>query len=257
MPVADCTVERWRRPALRRKASRRVTSASAVSTAAAAPTVGAERRFAGERAGRRGEDEARGETDEQEVHERERMRPLLDEAQARVDHRRAEPEQQRDRDGGQRQHDLRPWRRPAEANGASHQRTTTPMNAGSTITSRESHELRHIAAARQARSGRPRCRNEAPRPITQQCRGEQEQARREARRRRQAAERGERERDDEALRGAGDGREDDRPRTPDSSPLAAARRDRGVRAPGRRPRRSTRRGRYWLAGLVSHSGISE
>jgi len=33
-----------------------------------------------------------------------------------------------------------------------------PMNAGSTITSRDSHDVRHMAAARQARSGCPRCR---------------------------------------------------------------------------------------------------
>ncbi len=49
---------------------------------------------------------------------------------------------------------------------ASHHRPTTPMNAGSTMTSRDSHEVRHISAARQARSGRPRWPNEAPRPIS-------------------------------------------------------------------------------------------
>src|SRR5690348_8173130 len=38
------------------------------------------------------------------------------------------------------------------------------MSAGSTITSRESHEVRHIAAARQARSGRPRWKNDARSP---------------------------------------------------------------------------------------------
>ena len=32
------------------------------------------------------------------------MRPLLDEAQARIDHRGAVPEQRRQRDGGQREH---------------------------------------------------------------------------------------------------------------------------------------------------------
>ena len=38
------------------------------------------------------------------------------------------------------------------------------MNAGSAITSRDSHEVRHIAAARHARSGRPRWKNEATEP---------------------------------------------------------------------------------------------
>ena len=40
------------------------------------------------------------------------------------------------------------------------------MNAGSTITSRDSHEVRHLVAERQARSGRPRWKNEATKPST-------------------------------------------------------------------------------------------
>ncbi len=40
------------------------------------------------------------------------------------------------------------------------------MNAGSTMTSRDSHEVRHISAARHARSGRPRWANDAPRPMS-------------------------------------------------------------------------------------------
>ncbi len=40
------------------------------------------------------------------------------------------------------------------------------MNAGSTITSRDIHEVRHISTARQARDFRPRCRNDAPSPAT-------------------------------------------------------------------------------------------
>jgi hypothetical protein len=36
------------------------------------------------------------------------------------------------------------------------------MKAGSTITSRDSHEVRHLVAVRQARSGCPRWKNEAP-----------------------------------------------------------------------------------------------
>jgi hypothetical protein len=49
---------------------------------------------------------------------------------------------------------------------ASHQRATRAMNAGSTITSRDSHDVRHIVAARHARSGRPRWRNDDARPMT-------------------------------------------------------------------------------------------
>src|SRR5258706_14431247 len=43
---------------------------------------------------------------------------------------------------------------------------TNPMNAGRTITSRDSQDVRHIAAARQARSGRPRWKKDAARPQT-------------------------------------------------------------------------------------------
>ena len=42
---------------------------------------------------------------------------------------------------------------------------TTAMNAGSTITSRDSHEVRHFAADRHARAGRPRWKNEATSPA--------------------------------------------------------------------------------------------
>ena len=48
---------------------------------------------------------------------------------------------------------------------AADQQTTTAIVAGSTITSRESHEVRHMATARQARSGWPRCRNEQASPT--------------------------------------------------------------------------------------------
>src|SRR5690349_6208569 len=41
------------------------------------------------------------------------------------------------------------------------------MKSGSAITSRESHEVRHIAAVRHARSGRPRWKNEATSPSAQ------------------------------------------------------------------------------------------
>ena len=43
------------------------------------------------------------------------------------------------------------------------------MNAGSTITSRESHDVRHMAAARQARSGRPRWKKDAPSPTARKA----------------------------------------------------------------------------------------
>ena len=42
------------------------------------------------------------------------------------------------------------------------------MKAGSTITSRDSHDVRHFAAARHARSGRPRWKNDAREPGHQQ-----------------------------------------------------------------------------------------
>ena len=68
----------------------------------------------------------------------------------------------------------------------------------------------------------------------------------------EAAERGERERDDEALRRAGEGREEDdregRIHVAVGARCAAA----GVPATS-----VMRRGRYWFAGFVSHSGISE
>ena len=41
---------------------------------------------------------------------------------------------------------------------------TAAMNAGSTITSRDSHDVRQRAIARQPRSGRPRWKNDAARP---------------------------------------------------------------------------------------------
>ena len=40
----------------------------------------------------------------------------------------------------------------------------TATKAGSAITSRESHEVRHCEAARHARAGRPRWKNDATRP---------------------------------------------------------------------------------------------
>jgi hypothetical protein len=40
------------------------------------------------------------------------------------------------------------------------------MKAGRTITSRDSQEVRHLAAERQARSGWPRWKKEAIRPAT-------------------------------------------------------------------------------------------
>ncbi len=42
---------------------------------------------------------------------------------------------------------------------------TVPMKAGSTITSRDSHDVRHIAAERHARSGRPRWKKDATSPA--------------------------------------------------------------------------------------------
>ena len=45
---------------------------------------------------------------------------------------------------------------------ASHHTPTTAMNAGSTMTSRDIHDVRHISTARHARSLLPRCRNDDP-----------------------------------------------------------------------------------------------
>ena len=42
------------------------------------------------------------------------------------------------------------------------------MNAGSTITSRDSHDVRQRAAARHARSGRPRWKNDAISPPAEE-----------------------------------------------------------------------------------------
>ena len=47
------------------------------------------------------------------------------------------------------------------------------MNAGSTITSRDSHDVRHFAAERQARSGRPRWKNDATSPATRKSERDQ------------------------------------------------------------------------------------
>ena len=97
------------------------------------------------------------------------------------------------------------------------------MKAGSTMTSRDSHEVRHIIAARHARSGRPRCRNEAPRPPISITNATRERAGEERGGDRHAAERRERERDDQALRRAGERREDDdRERRVHATPVPAA-----------------------------------
>ena len=47
-----------------------------------------------------------------------------------------------------------------------HHSATTAQKAGSAITSHDSQDVRHIAGARQARSGWPRCRKDAPSPST-------------------------------------------------------------------------------------------
>ena len=105
MPVADCSVERWRSAALRRSASacatprRRAVTTSAqrrrrARAAAASPASAASALASTSPDDRPSSDE---------VDDRERLRPFLDEAQARVDHRRAVPEQRGDGDRGERQ----------------------------------------------------------------------------------------------------------------------------------------------------------
>jgi len=51
------------------------------------------------------------------------------------------------------------------ARSASHHSAVMNMNAGSTITSRDSREVRHVSPACQARSGPPTWPSEAPGPI--------------------------------------------------------------------------------------------
>ena len=90
------------------------------------------------------------------------------------------------------------------------------MNAGSTITSRDSHDVRHIAAARHARSGRPRWKNDATRPAARSAQdsdgaGDEEPRRRGRRSDRTARELGGVQREEQALAGADQrGEEDDR-----------------------------------------------
>ena len=136
---------------------------------------------------------------------------------------------------------------------ASHHSATTAMKAGSTITSRDSHEVRHISTARQARSGRPRWPKEAPRPTSSIASATISDRPSEAGRERHAGQRRQRQRDHQALRGAGEGGEEDdgeggvHDRPPSFGWTLVAPPASSV----------TRRGRYWLAGWVSHSGISE
>ena len=121
-------------------------------------------------AGERGEQhQAGGQSDQGVVDQGQRMRPFLDEPDAGVDHRRAVPEHQA-QDDRQRPAAPRPGSiaGTARRDAAQSQTATSAMNAGSTITSRDSHDVRHISTARQARSGRPRCRKEAPSAIDQQ-----------------------------------------------------------------------------------------
>ena len=146
---------------------------------------GEERALAGERREGAREDESRRDPEQDEIDQRQRLRPLLDEAQAGVDHRRAVPEQHRHGDRGERQDQLRDGAAPLSRARATRARPAA-MNAGSTITSRDSHEVRHIAAARQARAGRPRCRNDAARPAQSRTVATSEAAREEHRRHRQA-----------------------------------------------------------------------
>ena len=117
------------------------------------------------------------------------------------------------------------------------------MNAGSTITSRDSHEVRHIAAARHARAGRPRWRNDDAEADDEQDDRHQQAGANERRRAiGTPASSAIASSDDEPLRGARRGREDDdrerrihrRGRSPTAiARLAPARR----RAPRERQRR--------------------
>ena len=129
---------------MRRSEATRTAPASSVKKIAARTQAMREGRFArGVRSGGQ-EDQPRRQADQHVVDERQRMRPFLDEAQAGVDHRGALPQQQRRgrapraaarrrvQDGG-----LPPAQPPSHS-------ATTAMNAGSTITSRDSQEVRHI-----------------------------------------------------------------------------------------------------------------
>ena len=59
---------------------------------------------------------------------------------------------------------------PAPLRSASHHSASSTMNAGSTMTSRDIQDVRHISTARQARILWPRCRNDAASPAASSSR---------------------------------------------------------------------------------------
>ena len=126
---------------------------------------------------------------------------------------------------------------------ASHHSATSPMKAGNRITSRDIQEVRHISTARQARILWPRCRNEAASPASSSAWAKPIAA---------------------STKPLAMG-------TPSSSASAIST-SRPCPVPARVVKNRmekagcmvlqlslagvTRRGKYWLAGWVSHSGIS-
>ena len=208
MPVADCKVDRGFSAALRRKASTRVTPARAGRDQRSRCNHAQQRAFAGPCGQRGAQHRARSEPGQRVVDESQRMRPLLDEAQARVDHRGAVPEQRGDRDRSERQQDASPRgprieadRQPPQADHADEGRQHDHL-------ARQPRGAPHHRGAPGA-LGSAEVQERGAEAAEQHHERERECAGEECRRDRHAAERGERERDDEALRRAGERREDD------------------------------------------------
>ena len=158
MPIAVCSVDFGRSRALRTSDAARPTKPSTVSASAAAART-ATSCGAATVAIRGGEREPGGAAQQREVDDRQRRRPFAQELQAGVDHRRCRGKARRRATLPARpMATLRRRRRPTPAWRASSARwrkcalaysRTTPMKAGSTITSRDSHDVRHRAADRQ------------------------------------------------------------------------------------------------------------
>ena len=178
MPIAVCSVDFGRRRALRTSEARRPASAATVSSDG---RLRAQRGQRGRepRGERRRERAARGRAQQEEIDQRQRARPFLQEPDARVDHARAD--EQRDARDQRDKRRARATSVHAERVRGAIEPSTPPMNAGSAITSRDSHDVRHFAAARHARSGRPRWKNEATRPRPDSTQRDQRAGHEEAR----------------------------------------------------------------------------
>jgi hypothetical protein len=211
--------------------------------------------FAGNPRRGNGEQKAGGQADEHEAREGQRVGPLLDEAQARVDHCRAQPEERGEAQGGDGKRDLRPQRRCARAYGR------PPEHDDRDERRQHDHLAREPRGAPHGRRppgplGAAEVEERAAEAGHEEDGGDGEHRRAEARSDGESAERGDGERDDQALRRPGEGREEDdgegRIHFASVGPAGEA----AGRVGG--PATSViRRGRYWFAGFVCHSGMSE